>query len=186
MIRRPPRSTLFPYTTPSDLDTTKLDEAIHNCNFNSMSHTTAWFNSRDGTRKKALNSLRRTIPKEYVYATHNRPDIKPKLDNTHGSDTPASQSVTAHPPMVTAKYAGMSQYITDICKTALKPKWVINDGLRPDQIDGAINNMLLSTSDCVAQEIDFGKFDKSQEEICLNIVNEIMRRFGVPEDMIKQ
>lgn len=168
------------------VDENKLLVHKDTMNFSSQSHTRAWYNSRTGTRRKMLKSLPKRDYSEVQYPTHNRPDIKPPLTNAHNYERAVTQVVTAHPPAVTAKYAGMGAYTSQILKASLQPQWCINDGINADQLNGHINYILQSGTTMIPQEIDFSKYDKSQEELCLQVVLEILRRLGVAETVVLQ
>jgi hypothetical protein len=168
------------------IDSERLASVKQTAPFSSKVHTKAWFNSRLGSRKKALVSYGTNEPIESLFAVHNRPDHKPKLDGSHVAEASAAQTVTAHHPTVTAKYAGFGQYIMNILQASLKDKWFINDGMCQEELNGATNFILHRVKEYIAQEIDFGKYDKSQEELCLDITIEVSRRLGVDETTLLQ
>ena len=78
-----------------------------------------------------------------------------------------------------AKYAGTGQYVTNVLRACMKDHWFINDGLRSEALNGAVNKILMNCDEYIPQEIDFGKFDKSQEEICLLVLVKILKRLNV-------
>lgn len=141
-----------------------------------------WFKTRTPERQKALRAFAKYPRRETTFATHIRPDHKPKMDNTHTAGV-AGQTVTAHHPLVTAKYSGTAKYLMAAIKTSMHRKWAINDELTAEELNGHINYVLHGVSECTPQEIDFSKFDKSQEELCLNVQISIMKALGVPDDI---
>lgn len=52
------------------------------------------------------------------------------------------------------------------------------------ELSGRANDMLANHKEFYAQEVDFSKFDKSQDDLSLNIFLKIMEKFGIPKSYI--
>lgn len=55
------------------------------------------------------------------------------------------------------------------------------------ELSGRVNQILMKAVNgkFKAHEVDFSKFDKSQEEICLKFLCKVLKEFNVPDHFIK-
>lgn len=167
------------------IDSEKLQLAKAINNYSNGIYFETWLAKRTGTQMGILDGYEMKDYNANKYNSHLKPDAKPAYDNSHNMVRPAGQVVTAHNPIITAMLSGIMGCFTIILKTSLKEKWMINDGYNLVEISGFMNRILQDTDSFIPQEVDFSKFDKSQEEIVLLCNCEILRRLGVPEYWVK-
>lgn len=166
------------------VDQAKLEEATMRHQYGNRIYYDDWLNTRTESQLKQLDSLELKNYSGNLYASHVKPDHKPILDNSHNENLTAGQIVTAHNPLITARCSGPVRCFTSILKESLKTKWMINDGVTSEDRDGFLNFILCNEAESTLLEIDFSKFDKSQEDILLEIQISIMRRCGAPEEFL--
>jgi len=165
---------------------TKFNDIMRVTDYFSDIWTEDWMGTRKGQRIKALESYDFALRNPSTFASHLKPDLKTPLDNSHNLEMISGQIVTAHHPMITAKFAGVFRCFTYVLKYALKDKWLINDGITSDQLNGFWNTLYDDDEFYQLLEIDMAKFDKSQGERILEMTCEIMRLFRVPEAYIQE
>lgn len=168
------------------IDESKLVNAMGVNNYENDYYFRDWWARRNTAQRAALNAAKLRHADAARYKSHVKPDLKPKLDNSHNRELIAGQVLTAHSPITTAKYSGVAKCFTQILKLSLRTKWIINDGLSDVMLSGHINKVLTDVDEFIPHEVDFSKFDKSQEEFILRVTLEIMRRMGVPKWFIEE
>lgn len=163
------------YINKSALQVAKLYNS-----YNNIAYFEHFIKTRTNNQLGALDSRDFAMPNPRSFASHVKPDVKPMLRNEHTQALPAGQIVTAHDPIITAIASNFIRCFTTIIKQSLKSKWKINDGMTYEEINGHLNFITSKSTDkAIPQEIDFSKFDKSQEEILLAVQCQIMKRCGV-------
>lgn len=148
----------------------------------------SWIADRTPTQMSGLNhACENPEINRNNYASSAKPDAKPKLDNSGARSIPASQIITAQNPLLTAELAATIKSVTALLKASLKDKWLIADGYSDEELSGHVNFILTGVKETVKLEIDFSKFDKSQEGMLLLIVTKILVVFlDMPIDMAKR
>lgn len=168
------------------LDEDKFTNIVNKLDYLSDIWSEDWLSTRKGKRLKALESYDFALRNPSTYASHLKPDLKPPMDNSHNLELVAGQIVTAHHPMITAKFAGAFRCFTHALKYSLKEKWLINDGVNSDQMNGFWNTLYDEDAYYQLLEIDMAKYDKSQGERILEITCYILKLFKMPDHIIKE
>jgi len=168
------------------IDDERLTAATQKFSYESDEFWQDWLASRTERQFKSMIAREMEFGNPNIYASHVKPDQKPKLDNTHNLELVAGQVLTVHDPLLTAKFSGVMRCMTAILKESLKPKWAVNDGMNATELNGFMDRISQNVKRTKFLEVDFSKFDKSQEEICLNVVCEILSRFGVPVRLVDE
>lgn len=139
-----------------------------------------WWQSRTVSQKSVLQqSFDRFTRDADRYASSVKADVKPKLDMGHLFELPAGQIITASDAVLASELAGVTKSVADRLKFCLKSKYAIADGLNQSELSGHMNSILLSAKECSFAEVDFGKFDKSQDDMTLALTVRIMKFFGM-------
>lgn len=167
------------------IDSDKLNIAKKLHDYNNGIYFETWLARRTGTQMAILNGYEMKDYNPSTYNSHLKPELKPSFDNSHNQVKSAGQIVTAHNPVITGTLSGIMGCFTIILKSSLKDNWLINDGYNNKEISGFMTQLLSEHEDFIPQEIDFSKFDKSQEQLILQCNCEILRRLGVPENYVK-
>jgi len=155
--------------------------------YESLSFLNAWAGKRTTAQ---ITNLNRAILLDHTdrdsYSCSIKSDAKPKLDNSHGFEIPTSQVITAPDPVHTAKISGQFSCFAHKLRFMLKDKWLISDGVSVEEQSGFINKILCGVSECLLLEVDFSKFDKSQEDLILTASCAILLRLGMPKYVVHQ
>lgn len=162
----------------------RLTEALKANDYNSDIYFEDWLRKKTGAQMNTMEASEFKMHNPNQFHSHLKPDHKPKIENTINKELPGGQIVAAHHPMVTAYCAPIIKCFTLILKQSLKHKWKINDGLTNEEMNGHINHVLKDAKEIIPHEVDFSKFDKSQDEFLLMVQLEIFRRFKVPTNFI--
>jgi len=140
-----------------------------------------WLRGRTADQITLINQVDPSFVRGDVYDSIIKPVAKAKFDNTHNYKLAAPQVVTAHNPYITFLFSGIAKCFSYELKRCMHDHWIINDGLNAENLSGRFNNFMLSAREVRFLEVDFSKYDKSQELLCLKVFIEILRRFDVPE-----
>ena len=106
------------------------------------------------------------------------------LDNSHNDAIIAGQIIAAHHALCTGLYSPVMIQLSDLLKRCLKDHFVINSDLSLEELNCTVNAALHVTESFQVFEVDYSKFDKSQETVCLDIFTIFMTRCGVPEPIV--
>lgn len=163
-------------------DDSKIAAAIINIPMESTVQIDTWINTRNANLAKNLDKASYNIPasSRTKYKGSVKADYKPKLNNTH-MQLAAGQVIAAMDPVLIAELAVYAKIIMQRFKASLKDKWCIADGATNEELDGHVNYLLPVQCRVIALELDVAKFDKSQDEVSLDIFVLILKRFGMPE-----
>jgi len=140
-----------------------------------------WLKGRTSDQISLINQVDPSFVRGNVYDSIIKPTAKAKYDNSHNYKLAAPQVVTAHNPYITFLFSGIAKCFSHELKISMKDKWILNDGLNAENLSGRFNNVMLGLTNVRFLEVDFSKYDKSQELFCLKIFLEILSRFGVPQ-----
>lgn len=136
-------------------------------------------------QKTKLKGLIETSIDYNIYYCHLKPDIKPLLDNTHNSQLPSGQLIAAHHDMATALFFSIFQNCTRILKQSLLDKWLLNNDYSIYELSAITHDRLRTATEIKLMESDFSKFDKSQNEIALEVTILILKFLNVPLDIVQ-
>nr|BEQ09757.1 MAG: RNA-dependent RNA polymerase [Cosmospora episphaeria virga-like virus 1] len=168
------------------IDQENFQLAMRDVDYNNGIWRHAWLRERNRNQKGLLNNTDPTTVRGNIYDSILRPSGKAKLDNSHNVKLTAPQVVTAQNPYLTFKYSNIAKQFNYAVRRSLKSKWLINDGYSIDELSALVNNFLFNLSSFRGLEVDFSKYDKSQEMLCLRVFIAILKRFGVPTDFLDE
>jgi len=168
------------------VDQERMVTTMGQVDYDDKEYLADWLASRTGAEYSAMAGKEFEMPRMDKYNSHLKQDAKPPLGGTHNVVAVAGQTITAHDIRVTARFSGAMKAFTEALKGSLKDKWCINDGLTTEELSAFMNQHLHDQAKIVPQEVDFSKFDKSQNELSLRVVCAVLKRFGMPEPVVKE
>jgi hypothetical protein len=167
------------------IDEERFKVAMKDANYKDLTMQSSWYAARDTAQRAHWDSIEQ-MPKNWsTYPSHLKPLMKFNPDGSHTFEMPAAQVLTVMQPEGTISFAGGMQIFTKLLQSSLKDKWCINNKINARQRNGHINKILTGIKRLKALEVDFSKFDKSQERMILMIVLALFRRFNIPEEFIE-
>jgi len=166
------------------IDKTKMDEYVQNHQCYNLAQLDGWFNSRDTNYKERL---KKDIKGEYTsvedFTVDSKKNLKAKMDGTNTVVPAVGQIYTAPHPFWVAKTIMMLKYIDGMMKECLVDGWSITDGINLEELEGELN-YITNKGEHQFVAIDISKFDKSQDNFCVQLQSEILRLLGIDETFI--
>nr|WNM95048.1 MAG: replication-associated protein [Diaporthe helianthi virga-like virus 1] len=164
----------------------KFKNELMNSDYENAAWQEQWVHSRTQSQLNNLNNAEDVFVKGSVYSASLKTTSKAKSDGSHNVSLGGSQVLAVQNPSLTFKYGGVAKQFMYRLKRSLHDKWIINDALTPDTLSALFNNLLVGHLEVRFLEIDFSKYDKSQEMFSLLLFIEVLRRFGVPDWMLDE
>lgn len=132
----------------------------------------------------SLMELNLTLSNKYKFQI--KPQVKPKCAVASHLEIQALQTITYHEPKITQIFSPLFRKYNDRVTAVLQSNVRIFSDEAPTIIGDKINvHRRFPNEKFKSTEVDFGKFDKSQGSLVLEIELELLRRFGVNEDILK-
>lgn len=134
---------------------------------------------------KSENILQDVKMNQYDFSI--KPQPKPKCEIDAAYVVPALQTIAASPKLLNALFCPIAQIVTERLMSHLKKKILINTRKSIQDFAKEFGE-IVSPNDIKhlsSLEIDISKYDKSQGILALDFEIEIMRHFGVPEELLE-
>jgi hypothetical protein len=154
--------------------------------YSNLNVLSEWLELRTTNQVKKMDGISYMEGDPNMYSSHLKPQHKPQFQGSHNQVLFAGQILAVHHPLLAAYFAEPIRTLSSRLKYSLKEKFIINDGYNADDLNGHVNECLYLHSILKFLEIDFSKFDKSQDDLTLEMNCELMKRFGVPEHIINE
>jgi len=168
------------------IDKRKFDRAKSLFCYNNLLTFGEWLGSRTTDQVKQMEGMKYLEGDPNKYASHLKPDHKPTFKNAHNEELSAGQILAVHHPYLSAYFTTPIRTFSKMLKYCLKRRYIVNDGYNRQQLDGIINHLLWDKNHFRFLEVDFSKFDKSQDELTLEMNCLLLSRFGVPEYVVEE
>ena len=128
-----------------------------------------------------FEGITHNTPNPLKYDAHLKPDLKVPLDNTHNDAIIDGQIIAAHHVLCTGLYSLVMFQVTDLLKRSLKSRFVINSDLSLEELNCTEIAALYRKTKFQVLEVDYSKFDKSQESVCIDVFSILLTPCGVPD-----
>lgn len=137
-----------------------------------------------GEDNTSLLELNMTLSSKYKFQI--KPQVKPKCAVASHLEVQALQTITFHKPEYTQIFSPLFRKYNDRVTSVMQSNVRIFSDEAPNKIADKINlHRRYPNENLIPTEVDFGKFDKSQGSLVLEIEIELLRRFGVNDDILK-
>lgn len=168
------------------VDKEKFSDSLKIFPYENINVLSEWLELRDAGQMRKMEGLQYLEGDPNKYSSHVKRNHKPVFNNSHNIELVAGQILAVHHPYLAAYFSEPIRTFSKRLKYCLKDQFIINDGLNMDQLNGQINNCLYRYDEFKFLEIDFSKFDKSQDDLTLETNCLLLRKFGVPEHIIEE
>ncbi|AAS57939.1 polymerase, partial [Mint vein banding-associated virus] len=171
------------------LDPRKLNEVRNDITGISLKDLGDWLDTRDPSALKLLSNdvvgTPNLLDDLISFKSMVKSDVKPKLDDSVLTKLVAGQNIMYHRKYINALFSPFFNQIFSKIIYCLLPKFIIYNKMSLEEFAEQISLRLVrDIDDQICTEIDFSKFDKSQDSLIKNIEKEIYTLMGVSDELL--